>query len=294
MSVGHAALVLRVGLGLVMFSGGLSKLSKLLAPSAQEAMVNAYLAPSGYINQFFVDYLFSGGTFTPWIFLTSLSTFEFLAGLGLIIGLAVRPISLIFGLMFWSFIIALPVVTTPGVAVSVKTHTAPALLVMIRDVALSGMMFTLYNLGPGSLSLDGRIFGHDAFKPKADWDSLGLLLRLSLGFVFVVGGFFYGLSNIKTFAPPWILLPIGFLLVEGKLAKYAAYASAIVIIWYMITHVSLDKSLIANMNGIKREFALFAAGIVLSQLGGGTLFTIKEKFLSIQSLFRETTGARQP
>ena len=287
MSYEQAALVLRVGLGLVMFSGGLAKLSKLLAPSAQEAMVNAYMAPSGYINQFFIDYLFSGAFPTPWVFLTSLSTLEFFGGVFLIVGFAVRPVSLIFGLAFWSFIIALPVVNTPGVEVAVKTHTAPALLVMIRDVALSGMMFTIYNLGPGPFSVDKRIFGLSAFKRKADWDSLGLLLRLSLGVVFVVGGAFYGLSNIKAFAPGWILLPIGLILVEGKWAKYAGYASIVVLAWYMFTHLSLDKSLIANLNGIKREFALLAAGIVLCQLGGGHRFTLKEKYTDIKSVFIE-------
>jgi uncharacterized membrane protein YphA (DoxX/SURF4 family) len=287
MSYEQAALVLRVGLGLVMFSGGLAKLSKLLAPSAQEAMVNAYMAPSGYINQFFIDYLFSDAFLTPWVFLTSLSTFEFFGGVFLIIGFAVRPVSLIFGLAFWSFIIALPVVNTPGVEVAVKTHTAPALLVMIRDVALSGMMFTIYNLGPGPFSIDKKILGISAFNRKADWDSLGLLLRLSLGVVFVVGGAFYGLSNIKAFAPGWILLPIGLVLVEGKWAKYAGYASIVVLAWYMFTHLSLDKSLIANLNGIKREFALLAAGIVLCQLGGGDRFTLKEKYTDIKSVFIE-------
>jgi hypothetical protein len=82
--------------------------------------------------------------------------------------------------MFWSFIIALTVATAPGVEVTVKTHRASALLVMIRDVALSEIMLTLYNFGLGRLGVEKRIFGHSAFNQKTEWDSLELLLRLSL------------------------------------------------------------------------------------------------------------------
>jgi uncharacterized membrane protein YphA (DoxX/SURF4 family) len=287
MSLEQAALVLRIGLGLVMVSGGLAKLSKLLSSSAQADMVASYMGSSGYINQFFHEYIFSSGLISPWFFLTSLSTVEFLAGILLIIGLAIRPVALLFGLMFWSFVIALPVVTTPGVDISVKTYTAPAILVMIRDIALSGMMFTLYNLGSGSMSLDEKIFGPSVIEQKASWDNLGLLLRFSLGVVFVVGGAFYGLSNIKSFASPWILLPIGLVLIAGNGAKYAGYAAILVIGWYMITHLSLDKSLIANLNGIKREIGLLAAAVVLSLLGGGNCFTVSGKLKDIQFVFKE-------
>lgn len=97
----------------------------------------------------------------------------------------VRLVSLIFCHVFWSFIIALTVATAPGVEVTVKTHRASALLVMIRDVALSEIMLTeimltLYNLGLGRLGVDKRTFGHYAFNQKTEWDSLELLLRLSL------------------------------------------------------------------------------------------------------------------
>ncbi|MAG22686.1 MAG: hypothetical protein CMM09_01220 [Rhodospirillaceae bacterium] len=48
-------------------------------------------------------------------------------------------------------------------------------------------------------------------------------------------------------------------------------------LWYMWTKLNIDKSLIANLNSIKREFALIAAGAVAVSLGGGTYFTLLEE-----------------
>jgi uncharacterized membrane protein YphA (DoxX/SURF4 family) len=274
----NATFLIRIGLGLIMLSGGLAKLSKLLNPDAQAAMVGSYTGPSGYINPFFMDFLFQGGWLSPWFFLTSLSSFELLVGICLIIGFAVGPLSLLMGLLFWSFVVSLPVVTAAGVTVSVKTYTSPAMLIMIRDIALSGMLFTLYNLGSGPMSLDGKLFGCPALRKKVNWDNLGLLLRLSIGVVFLVGGVFYGMDHIKSFVTPWILIPIGLVLISGNGVKIAGYAAAIVIAWYMLTKLNLEKSLIGNMNGIKREFGLLAGAIVLSQFGGGNLFTVSGKW----------------
>ena len=58
LSFDQSAFVLRIGLGLVFLAGGLAKLSKLFVPAKQADMVNLYLSPGGYINQFFFDYLF--------------------------------------------------------------------------------------------------------------------------------------------------------------------------------------------------------------------------------------------
>jgi hypothetical protein len=77
---GTIAVVLRSGLGLVMFSGGLHKLLQAFDPARRDAFVERYLSAEGYINQFFATYLFEGalGTvLTPWLFLTILSGFEF-------------------------------------------------------------------------------------------------------------------------------------------------------------------------------------------------------------------------
>lgn len=291
LNLNQTALILRVGLGLVFVSGGLSKLSQLLSPSLQAGMVSNYLSPNGYINQFFYDYLFIDGLLsglvTPWFFLTSLSALEFLSGVLLIIGLGVRLNSLLFAFLCWSFVIALPVANAPGVELTVTTHTAPAILVMIRDIALSGLLFVQYGLGSGIWSLDEKLFGPTTVTPKANWDSWGLVLRLSLGAVFIVGGAFYGLQNIKSFAPAWILLPIGIWLIIGNGARFAAYASVLVLAWYMFDTLSLDKSFIANMNSIKREFALLASGLVLGGLGGGQAYTLLGKFQELQDFFKE-------
>ena len=297
LSFDQSAFILRIGLGLVFLAGGLAKLSKLLVPAKQEDMVNLYLSAGGYINQFFFDYLFHDGILSalmsPWLFLTALSMLEFIAGIALIIGLGVKFFSLLFALLCWSFVISLPVVNASGFEIVTKTHTAPAILVMIRDIALSGFLFILYNLGSGVWSLDEKIFGPQVKAKEVNWDALGLLLRVSLGLVFVVGGAFYGLENIKSFAPAIILLPIGIVLLFGNGARYAGVAALLVLAWYMLMTFSLDKGLVGNMNSVKREFALLASALILSVLGGGNSHTLFAMLEDIRTSFAQSPLLRK-
>ncbi len=277
----QAALWLRVGLGIIFVAGGWNKLSKLLDPAREEALVGSYMSTNGYINAFFQEYLFADGGLswlTPWLFLMSLSAFELISGILLIVGLAVRPLALIYGFLLWTFVIALPVVTTPGVEVTVKTYLSPAILVQIRDICLSGLMFVLFNLGSGARSLDERLCGCSPLREAVNWNPLGVLLRLSLAAVFIVTGMFFGMDHIASFAStPWVLLPIGLLFASGHFVRVAGAATVAVMLWYMWTKLNIDKSLIANLNSIKREFALIAAGMVAVRLGGGTYFILLEE-----------------
>lgn len=291
-----SALILRIGLGLLFLIGGTSKLGQLLDPAREAAIVEAYTGTAGYINQFFIDYLFSSGLLTPWFFLTTLSTFEFLSGVALILGLFVRPLSLIYAFLLWTFVIALPVITTPGVEVSVKTFTSPALLVQIRDVALSGMMFVLYMLGPGPFSVDRSMFRSSTMHPINSWDNSGLLLRLSIGMLFLVAGLFAGLDHIPTFATNhWILLATALLLISGTGVRYVGYLVMAIMIWYMIYKLNIDKTLIANLNSFKREVAFLGAGAVLILMGGGEHFKLKSllnKNVSKQTVQRAIPPAK--
>jgi uncharacterized membrane protein YphA (DoxX/SURF4 family) len=273
-----AATLLRVGLGLVFVIGGWSKLSQLLgAPAAHDAIVALYMGPSGYINVPFQKFLFfAGSPLSPSAFLTALSSFELVSGIALLAGLLVRPLSLFYGFLLWTFVISLPTHTVPGVAVAVETYTSPALLVQIRDITLSGMMFVLFNLGSGVASLDKRLFRETA---PVGWDSLGLLLRFSLGITFIVAGFFGGFAHVATFASNQLLLAlIGVGLVFGGATVVRVLGAAVVavMLWFMMHKLNLDKSLIANLNAFKREFALLAAGAVLALLGGGNSFTFAD------------------
>ena len=283
-----AALALRLGLGIVFVIGGANKLNQLMDPATHDGLVASYTGTTGYINSFFLDYLFSG-RFSSWLtadfFLTLLSSFEFVTGLLLVAGLAVRPVSLIYGFLLWSFVMALPVVTAPGVSVEEAVIHSPAILVQIRDIGLSGMMFVLFGLGAGAYSLDRRWGLGSPDRGLPSWDNLGLLLRLSVGLIFLVGGAFAGLDHIQSFATPgWVLFILGLLLVSGFGVRVAGYAVAAVILWYLATKLSLDKSLIANLNGIKRELALLVAGGLLGWLGGGAKFTINDLVRSAKSL----------
>ncbi|CZF81749.1 DoxX [Grimontia celer] len=269
-----AALILRLGLGTVFIIGGLSKLSLLLSSTHQAAMVANYMGTTGYINELFQDYLFSNGILTPWFFLTSLSAFEFFSGIALVVGLMVRPLALFYGLLLWTFVFSLPVDTVPGASVGVKTYTSPAIFVQIRDITLSGLMFVLFNLGAGARSLDNKR-GYTVEQP--DWNSLGLLLRFSLGLTFIVGGFFGAYAKIPTFATSQLLLAlVGIVLVFGRpqFVKIAGGVVVAIMLWFMFTKLNVDKGVIANLNGVKREFALAAAGLVLMKLGGGERFTL--------------------
>jgi len=273
----HAAFALRIGLGLVFVIGGIAKLERLLTPAKAGGIVDQYTGPAGYINQVFLEWMFAGhlpAFINPWTFLTVLSTFELVSGLMLIAGLMVRPLALIWALLLWTFIVSLPVVTTPGVVAGVTTYESPALLVQVRDVALSGFFFVLYNLGAGARSIDSARYG----MPQAlgrDWDNLGLVLRLSLGVVFVVGGLFHGFSKIPTFdMPALVLILVGLGLLAGIGVRVFAAAAAVALVVFMGGKLDGAASVIGYFNSIKREFALLAAAGVLIVLSADRTFAI--------------------
>ena len=295
---GMIALVLRVGLGLVMFSGGLHKLFQAYDPARQAAFVERYLSAEGYISQFWVSYLFEGalGTvLTPLLFLTVLSGFEFLCGMLLIAGVLVRPLALIWALLFWSFVAALPVVTARGAEIAAATHETPALLVMIRDIGLSGLFFVLFNIGAGRYSLDERLFGASATRSSLHYDPLGLLLRLSVALPLLVGGAFAGYGHIQTFgvpAPVLIALALPLLLNVG--VRFAGVGIMALMLWFSFQSFDLGRSLIANMNAFKREFAFFAVGLVLALVGGGRSFSILRIREGWQNLIRPGRAVALP
>jgi uncharacterized membrane protein YphA (DoxX/SURF4 family) len=272
------ALALRVGLGLVFISGGIAKLERLLTPAKSKGIVDQYVGPLGYINQTFLDWLFAsplGAILTPWNFLTALSAFELVAGIMLVAGLMVRPMALFWAFLLWSFVVSLPVVTTPGVDLgSKKTYMSPAEFVQIRDIALSGLFFVLYNLGPGARSLDHTRFGLPETLGR-DWEPLGLLTRLSLGAAYLIGGLFAGYDNVVTWGMPGLLLAIiGAGLIAGVGARWFALAAAAVMLWFMLAKLPGASGVIGWFNAVKREFAIFAAAGVVAWVGGGRMFTL--------------------
>ena len=273
----NTALILRLGLGVIFIIGGLWKLSRLLNPDRVANIMDRYTASNGYINQFFQDYLFTGwlgDIITPWGFMTALSTFEVVSGLALVAGLMVRPLALIYMFLLWTFIMALPVHTVPGEMLGAPTFQAPAMLVQIRDIALSGLMVTLFYLGAGRFSMDSRLFGSVATAKTLDWNTLGLVTRLSMAAPLLVGGFFASTGAVPLFSTAgWILLGIGLLLVSGVGVRTAGVMVVVIMLWRMGGGINLDNSLLDIVNSFKREFAFVSAGIILGMLGGGDKFT---------------------
>ncbi|MBX2809557.1 MAG: DoxX family membrane protein [Cellvibrionaceae bacterium] len=270
-------LLLRIGLGLVFVIGGWNKLYQLLDPALSDAILASYTGTKGYINQFFLDYLFTGvlgEILTPWSFLSILSAFELVSGLMLVLGFAIRPLSFIWAFLLWTFVFSLPVVTTPG-AVSEATYTSPAMFVQVRDIALSGLFFILYNLGSGSFSIDAFRGSNPSVRAIASnhWNEMGLLLRVSLALPFLVAGFFYGLDNIQTFKlPAFISLVLGVGILAGLQTRVVGAAVVVAMLYFMLQKINFDKTLIANLNSFKREFAFLAAGIVFYHAGGGRYY----------------------
>lgn len=284
------ATILRIGLGLVFIIGGYNKLSQLLDSERLAGLVGSYTGGKGYINEFFLTYLFSENSWlTPWGFLTALSTFELISGFALIIGLMVRPLALVYAFLLWTFVFSLPVVTTPGVELTVKTYTSPAMFVQMRDIALSGFMFVLLILGSGKFSTDRWVLARGVNTEGADWQKLGLLLRLSLAAPLLIGGLFGGYPQIATFATfQPLLFVLGVLLIIGVQARVAAVLTGCIMLWFMFGKFDIDKSMIANLNGFKREFAFLAASIVIALRGAGTLYTPADILDRIRYAFSRT------
>jgi uncharacterized membrane protein YphA (DoxX/SURF4 family) len=280
------ALTLRIGLGLVFVIGGWNKLAQLIDPTREAGLVGTYMGPLGYINGFFAEFLFTGPLgqlLTPFGFLTMLSTFELASGLALMAGLLVRPLALLYGFFLWSFVFALPVTTSPGVEPAFATIGAPAMLVQARDIALSGMMFTLFNLGAGAPAIDHWLFGDEATEASADWDSLGLLLRLALALPLLVGGAFAGMDHIQSFATPAvILIAIGVALAVGLGSRLAGAALVLTMLLFIGHKIDPAGTLIANLNGFKRELALLAGAGVIAWSGGGNRFTLADLAIRLE------------
>lgn len=287
------ALVLRIGLSLVFIAGGWWKLSRAIDPERSEALVSRYMADNGYINAFFEQYLFAdpGAWITPLGFLILLSAFELASGLLLLAGLIVRALSFVYAFLLWTFVIALPVVTAPGASIDGASHFSPALLVQIRDVGLSGMFFILLNLGSGAGSLDRIVMNSGAAPTDVNWNGYGLLLRLSVAAVFVVGGLFAGYDHIKTFVDaPLLLIAIGIVLASGHIVRPAALGAFAIIAWYCVGVMSPDNTAWGNFNAIKRELAYLAACVILIVYQGGRGFRLGDLIRSPKSsLFGEPT-----
>lgn len=271
-----AAFIIRIGLGSVFVVGGWWKLSRALDPERSGALAERYMAGDGYINAFFAQYLFDGPmgvVLTPLIFLTLLSAFELLCGLAFLAGAFVRALSFVYAFLLWSFVIALPVTTTPDAVPTGGTYLSPAILVQIRDIGLSGMCFVLLNLGSGRWSLDQMAFGRGYPRQTIDWNAYGLVLRLSVALVFLVGGFFAGYDHIKSYVPvPLLLIAVGLVLASGHAVRAAALAAGAVLLWYSLTKLSFETSAWNNLNAIKRELAYLAACGVLGWFGGGEAY----------------------
>jgi len=283
----ETAAILRIGIGLVFVIGGYNKLSQLLDPERTAAIVGSYTGGKGYINEFFMNYMFTDSVWlTPWGFLTALSTFELASGIALVIGLMVRPLALIYAFLLWTFVFSLPVVTTPGVETSVSTYTSPAMFVQIRDIALSGFMFVLLILGSGRFSVDRKILTNGVDSETANWNHMGLLLRLSLAAPLVIGGMFGNFANITTYATAQpLLFVLGVLLIVGIRVREVAMVTFLIMLWFIANKVSLDKSLIANLNGFKREFAMLAVSLILFARGGGNSYTPRDLIRRVKYAF---------
>ena len=83
------------------------------------------------------------------------------------------------------------------------------------------------------------------------------------------------MPNIKTYIEPGLVLVIIALAIlwGGRVTLYAAGAACAVLLVYMLGKLGLDKGVVANLNAIKRELALFAGAFVLAARDSGQLWT---------------------
>jgi hypothetical protein len=122
-----------------------------------------------------------------------------------------------------------------------------------------------------------------------------LLLRLSVALPLLVGGAFAGYGHIQTFgvpAPVLIVLALPLLLNVG--VRAAGVGVMALVLWFSLQEFDLGRSLIANMNAFKREFAFFAAGVVLALVGGGRSFSIVRLREGWQNLIRPGRAVAPP
>ena len=66
------------------------------------------------------------------------------------------------------------------------------------------------------------------------------------------------------------------LLMIGHGVRSAGVIVMAAMVWFAVAKISLDSSSIVNLNGVKRELAFFAAGLVMAAYGAGSRFTFAD------------------
>ena len=85
------------------------------------------------------------------------------------------------------------------------------------------------------------------------------------------GGFFASFDHIKSWVNvPVLLALVGIALIAGRYIRVVAAIAFLIVLWVVLSSLSLEKSLWDNLNGFKRELAYLAATYVLVRVQGGT------------------------
>ena len=264
--IGLVSGTLRIVLGLYFLFGGIAYLGQL---QQNIGFAEHLTSGIGSINALFATVLFQFDAFGVAEFGLVVACLNIALGLFLTLGLWTRLMCTLGIIATILQLVALPVITLPGVDIQMAAFQVPAVFALSFQMGLIGLLFAQRGMG-ASFSLDHRLRHQPA---NLRWNAcIGLKVRLGAAYPLLVAGMFGFYPTVPNFeAWPIIALAAGLLLLtQWNIAcRVGGVILAILSIWYVTGVIDPSQTFFANLNFIRPILVYFFVGMILTHTAVG-------------------------
>ena len=268
---------LRLGLGLMLLVSGWGMFRLVMAGDVGADTFWDAVAVTGITRDFLAPVLFADAgsqIFTPLNLLTVFGGTTMAAGAFLLLGLLVRLFSLIFLLVYLAPWLVAVVEASLAAFGQGSFQLLHEVIGNTRDLSYALLFLVLFNIGPGSNSLDFKLGLPGTVPPGVSWNAVAFQLRMALAVLFLAGGAAEVFFGAKILAPPWEMLLFLSIFIAFALYHRISGAAAIIAIgWQLYGVLSGIGGFEQALDVFAPEAPFMAAAVVYALAGGGDTMT---------------------
>jgi len=147
-----------------------------------------------------------------------------------------------------------------------------------RDFSVALLLLVLFNIGPGSNSLDFKFGLPGTVPPGVSWDAVAFQTRMSLTVLFLTAGLSGVLFENAFYGPPWqFLLFLSVFIAFGLFSRITGAIALFAIAWHLYIVLKGVLGFDMALDVVAPEAPFIAATVIFMLAGGGDIMKPKIK-----------------